>query len=57
MHRILVGLAFILSTGFAGENKTTAQKPADALRALRSKNPADWDPVLLLALAFGEVGD
>jgi hypothetical protein len=32
-------------------------KRADALRALRSKNPADWDPVLLLALAFGEVGD
>ena len=36
MHRILVGLvaALILSPGLAGENKTTAQKPADALRAL-----------------------
>ena len=33
------------------------ERRADALRALRSKNPADWDPVLLLALAFGEVGD
>jgi hypothetical protein len=30
---------------------------ADAERALQSKNPADWDPILLLALAFNEVDD
>lgn len=36
----------------------TRKRPtrAETEPALKSKNPADWDPILLLALAFG-VGD